>query len=145
MARSSGTFSQRMQAIGETIERRVVGLQAHVMDVVQRHIIAGTPVSPITSGHSGRARSNWWVTTGTPSPLEDLVGPFDPSGRMRMESNTSVLQSSQGVNVKFYLTNNLDYIGLLNAGSSQQAPANFVRLAILEGIAEIKEARLLSG
>lgn len=134
-----------MRAIGDTIERNVVSLQGHVMDVIQRHIIAGTPVSPITSGHSGRARNNWWLTVDAPASLEDYTGPFDPTGQLRMESNTAVLLSSQRVNVKFYLTNNLDYIGELNHGSSQQAPANFVRLAVLEGIAEIKEARLLSG
>lgn len=134
-----------MKAIGERIERNVVDLRGHVMDVIQQHIIAGTPVSPVSSGHSGRARGNWYISVDQPYTVADYDGPFDPTGSFRMESNTAVLLSTTNVKASFFLTNNLDYIDELNNGGSMQAPANFVRLSVMEGISEIKEARLLDG
>lgn len=142
---SSDTFTDRLQKLGDRIERNVADLKGHVMDVIQQHIIAGTPVSAASTGHSGRARSNWFISVNQPYEDAQYDGEFDPSGTQRMESNTAVILANPGINVQFYLNNNLDYIGWLNAGNSTQAPANFVRIALMYGIREIKEARIVSG
>jgi hypothetical protein len=144
MARPRGSdFLERMKLLGDAIEAGVEQLQAHAMDSVQTHIIEVTPVSPETSGHSGRARNNWIVTQNHPTSRADYLGPFEASGRTRIEENRMVIAANTRMR-PLHLTNNLDYIAGLNKGDSSQAPAGFIQTALLVGIRAVNKATLMS-
>lgn len=46
-------------------------------------------------------------------------------------------------NSSIHITNNLPYIGALNDGHSKQAPAGFVRTAVMEGLAAMRGVNIL--
>ena len=48
-----------------------------------------------------------------------------------------------GKNAEVHITNNLPYIGALNDGHSKQAPADFVRIAVMDGLATVRGAKIL--
>ncbi len=48
-------------------------------------------------------------------------------------------------NAEIHVTNNLSYIGALNDGHSKQAPADFVRLAVMDGLATVRGAKIIDG
>lgn len=141
-APDSRGFAQRMTELGQAIEAGVRQIQNDVADAVQQHIIEATPVSHLETGHSGRARNNWVATINTPWTQANYNGPFDPSGRSQAEINSSVIEgNTRGRPV--HISNNLNYIQLLNEGYSAQAPAGFVQSAMLVGMRVAKSASIL--
>ena len=81
----------------------------------------GTPVD------TGWARNNWLAAVATPpvGPIgsREDVPTFDPGA-------AAVLAYRSPAQGKVYISNNVPYIGRLNAGSSKKAPAGFVQRAI---------------
>ena len=66
----------------------------------------------------------------------------DPNGNATINRNNGKIalrQKRQTV----YISNNVAYIGRLNAGSSAQAPAGFVEEAVSTGVSAIQGARVL--
>lgn len=93
-----------------------------------------------TPKQTGWASNNWVPSVGTPN-LNTLPPHKRPGVTNRDSSIIDTSEVEQGLvdletyNTKkgnVYLTNNVDYIEVLNAGSSQQAPANFVGLSIVK-------------
>lgn len=82
------------------------------------------------------AQSNWVAATG--GPRQGTVGSkmavtFGPQ-------NLSLASIATGYRLRdgiIFITNNVPYIILLNAGSSLQAPAMFVEVAIAQAIEEV--------
>lgn len=143
MARPAGeNFRERMKLLAEAIEAGAHQLHNDATDAVQTHLIEGTPVSAADSGHSGRARNNWIVSINSPSTQVDYIGPFEASGRLRIEANRQVIQSNTRGRPA-HITNNLNYIQFLNDGGSAQAPANFVQIALMIGMRFVREANLM--
>lgn len=90
--------------------------------LIDQTLVAATPVD------TGRARSNWIVTLGVPSAASRL--PMSPTEALREgESVINGWRPGQSI----FITNNLNYISKLNAGSSAQAPAGFVERAVERG------------
>lgn len=92
---------------------------------------ARTPVD------TGYARGNWQVGVGFPA-----------TGETGLRSVTSMLASGAGklatyrnLRVPVFITNNVVYISKLDAGSSTQAPANFVNAALAAGVAKARGNR----
>ena len=86
---------------------------------VQAELVEATPVD------TGFAAANWQLTIGEPAD-----GTVDLSGSVADLAGYTIDQGS------VFSTNNASYIQRLNAGSSTQAPAGFVELAIAAGVAE---------
>lgn len=83
-----------------------------------------------TPKDTGWARSNWIASVGTPS--SDLYGDkssVEPSAGF---DSASVVFSWDPFKAPLYLTNNVPYIGVLNAGHSSQAEAEFIEHTIDE-------------
>lgn len=131
-----------MRELGQAIEAGTRQLTNDVADAVQQHVIEATPVSVMETGHAGRARNNWVVTINTPHQGAEYEGPFDWTGRARVETNKAVIDGNKRGR-PLYIANNLNYIGLLNDGYSSQAPAGFVQAAMLVGIRYAKSANIL--
>lgn len=93
----------------------------------------------------GRARSNWLATFDVPAtqtiePLADGVAATGPA----LDAIRAIVAGYNGdVHNSIQLTNSLPYIGDLNDGSSAQAPAGFIRIAVIEGVAAVRGARIV--
>lgn len=96
-------------------------------------LVYGTPVD------TSKALSNWQVTLN--APAAGSIGPYHPGehGSTYTASADAAFQAGKAVieakkpGQKLYISNNLPYIGVLNDGSSAQAPAGFVERAVLLG------------
>jgi hypothetical protein len=55
-----------------------------------------------------------------------------------LASGAGTLGNYRNPRVPVFITNNIHYIGKLDAGSSQKAPANFVNASLAAGVAEAK-------
>jgi len=90
---------------------------------IDRRLVQRTPVD------TGRARSNWQPSVGVPA--SGTLPPMDP-----LTIQIAAAEKFRTEGLPFfpilYITNNLDYIFRLNAGSSKQAPANFVEMTVAE-------------
>lgn len=84
--------------------------------------------TPVDTGH---AMSNWMPSIGTPftgiNGSKTNVSEGDYSNRL---ANLSSYQLKNG---DIFISNNVDYITLLNEGSSRQAPRAFVQIAMEVG------------
>ena len=96
---------------------------------IDRRLVLKTPVD------TGRARANWLASVGQPS--SEVSGREDPTGAAAISQAANEITRAQFFPV-IYLNNNLPYIGALNAGSSQQAPAGFVEASINEAVRAVK-------
>ena len=90
----------------------------------------------------GWATANWMITKG--EPFEGNSGSIPESERnSQLESQQAEQAKSEGDIVNYqiedgavFITNNVPYIGPLNAGTSTQAPAMFVEAAIDKAVAK---------
>lgn len=115
------------QQIESAYKKKVEGLLRQVTVKtaadIQSDLDAQTPVD------TGRARSNWLPSIGTPrsDTTENL------SGSTEIASNYKLGQ-------KIFITNNLPYIKRLNEGHSTQAPSGYVELTVQKRVNRLKEA-----
>lgn len=143
---SLGEFAHRIRLRGEQVEKGVNRIVRTVALVVDREVVLGTPVD------TGRARSNWIASLG--SGVTDVRDPYSPGNKLGIgeSSNAEGALSQAGEVISrrqpgtdVYISNNVDYIGLLNDGSSAQAPAGFVQSAIKRGVNVVVRAEVLRG
>lgn len=88
---------------------------------VYTNLVYTTPVD------TGRARSNWQASVGTPKGgTRGVQEPFSLIIEAKAEFEASRIQKFPVL----FIANNLPYIQRLNDGWSQQAPAGFVERAV---------------
>lgn len=108
-----GRIAGNVEATADTIKRKIA-LE------IYSELLATTPVD------TGRARAGWSLD----ARRGDNVPPIDESGYgYDVSMNVNPAMAPQGADI-IYLYNNVEYIGRLNAGSSTQAPREFVQIAI---------------
>ena len=100
--------------------------------VISQTVISATPVD------TGHARANWQV--GIDAPITEEIAEEDQSGGATIVRNAGTIRAATPQK-SIILSNNVPYIHKLNEGSSAQAPAQFVQLAILEAVAAVKRTR----
>lgn len=107
--------------------------------IVDQNVVLATPVD------TGRARSNWIVSVSSPETNE--IDPYQPGEQLGVgESGNAQSAINQALgqiavrknNQDIFIQNNVEYVKYLNEGSSKQAPANFVQLAIANAITTAK-------
>lgn len=138
---SMAEFARSAKRLSVRITKNVdAGWRATAL-VVDQTVVTATPVD------TGRARSNWRVDT---KPSTGQVEPYAPGEAGSTASANTAAAIAQGrqavqraVGDELYISNNLDYIGELNAGSSAQAPANFVEAAVDAGVQQVKKIKAL--
>lgn len=136
-------FSIRIRKLGSNVETNAVKLVRKVALSVDSTVVMGTPVD------TGRARSNWQVEIG--KPARGTVEAYAPGKEGSTGGQNAQIALALGAGViatykggeSIHLTNNLPYIGALNRGHSAQAPSGFVETAVLDGVAQVKGAKLL--
>lgn len=107
-----------------------IGKQVHkqVSEFIYKGIVERTPVL------TGRARFNWFPTTGAPATqaVEETANvsvtgtPMQPEEKARIKAVTSKLDALPLGSEKVYIANNLDYILKLENGSSPKSPPNMM-------------------
>lgn len=100
------------------------------------NLTAQTPVD------TGTARRNWITTVSQPSNEIKEGGSSTEAGALS-ETLSEVSAALSGYNLftsgPIWISNNLPYIGRLNDGTSQQAPAGFVDSEISKAERQIKQ------
>lgn len=136
-------FVRRFRLRANAVPKNANLLLRKVALIADQAVVTGTPVS------TGTARSNWLVSVS--QPRSDTIPPYSPGENQGIgESANANAAIAQGAAVigsvsggqSIIIANNIPYIGKLNAGSSQQAPANFVELAILEASRAVGNVRI---
>lgn len=138
-------FSRRIAQIGNGVAvetDKTVRMTALAAD---QAVVLGTPVD------KGRARSNWIVALGAPSRA--TVEPYaQGEGGSTGGANAQAALAQGQATIAGYsgllhgaisISNNLPYIGRLNAGSSAQAPAGFVEKAVQSAVRAVRRARVV--
>jgi hypothetical protein len=112
--------------------------------VVDQTLVTGTPVD------TGRARSNWQVSTSGPASGERSAFVPGTKGSTGAANIDAQLAYARGVILGYqsgsiWISNVLSYIGILNseATPSVQAPPGFVQIAVAAGVGAVKGARVL--
>lgn len=139
-------FSARMRRRGRQVEDGANKAKRQVALIADRELVLETPVD------TGRARSNWIVSLG--APVLDAREPYAPGEKLgkgeRRNAQAAIEQGTVRIALSkpgqdIYISNNVDYIGRLNDGSSAQAPSGFVQAAVTRAAAAVRGARVLDG
>jgi hypothetical protein len=115
------------QALAADIKQFVARAAGQVMGSVTRAVIDATPVD------TTHAKSNWVPSVGSPS--DGVQGSKESPDTGAQSSGFGQLAGYRLEQGDIFTTNNVDYIGNLDGGSSSQAPAGFVDGAVRDGIA----------
>ena len=105
---------------------------------------------------TGRARSNWVVSIGVPrtDAPKSAKGPRGGQGRrgVKTDATNEALEDGRATILGYklgkggiFISNNVPYIGRLDAGSSAQAPQGMTSAAIKAAQKQLGDARLLDG
>ena len=136
-------FSRRIKIRAENVPAQVNTIVRRAVLAIDQAIVLATPVD------TGRARSNWLVTLGVGA--SGTIDPYAPGSRLGVgEANNAagaLAQARTAVASRVpeqtvFITNNVDYISKLNAGSSPQAPPLFVQAGLAAGVAAVAGARI---
>lgn len=126
---------QAMKSKSDAVARLGAIACSSIAGAIHESVVRGTPVD------TGAARSNWIISLD--APFSDFIEPYAYGSHLGIgEQSNASAAISQGQTVLagvrsgsiIYIQNNTPYIGLLNDGSSRQAPALFVELGIHAGI-----------
>ncbi len=138
-------FANRMNRIAVQVEGNVEKAVKDCAETVTRTVIGATPAD------TGKAKSNWIAqldvsaSTERPAFLPGSHGSTaEANSQIAISQALDVIQRYKMVeNQSINITNNMPYIGALNDGHSKQAPADFVRIAVLSGLASVRNAKLI--
>lgn len=114
-------FRASLRAANGDIDEIVGKVTRRIGLDITRRVVLATPVD------EGRARGNWQVEVNSMPTGE--TGINDPSGAQAIGAAATAVSAAPDYST-INIANNVPYIGKLNDGSSQQAPANFVENAI---------------
>lgn len=139
-------FSKRIKHIATVVEGNSNKMMRRVVVTVASAVALRTPVD------TGRARGNWQTQIGV-APTAPAGGvPLGRKGSTGVAAAGHAIAAAQAAmdgykamhsGTPVFISNNLPYIGPLNAGSSTQAPAGFVQAAIDAGVRAVNKSRLL--
>jgi hypothetical protein len=119
----------QLAAINEQLDALVEDAVKAVTINATAKLIAATPVK------TGWARANWIPSVA--EPREDPAGSPDAvseSAQAQGLAEVAAYRITEGPAAPAYVTNAVPYISRLNAGSSAQAPAEFVQRAIDQAV-----------
>lgn len=138
-------FAKRIDRIAVRVEGNVERAVKDCAGAVLRSVVESTPVD------TSYARSNW-----TPELDRAFEGLFparvpgekgstaEETAAATIEAGTPTIEAFNiAANREIHITNNAPHILPLNDGHSKQAPAGFVRIAVMEGLATVRGAKIV--
>lgn len=135
----------RLDRIAVRVEGNVERAVKDCAQAVLRSVVEATPVD------TGTARSNWSPELDRafegllPARVPGTKGSTaDANAAATIEAGAPVIEAFDiRTTREIHITNNAGHIQSLNDGHSKQAPADFVRLAVLDGLATIRAAKIV--
>lgn len=118
-------------AIGRALTAHVETAAKALVLAITANLIKATPVN------TGWARANWVPSIGT--PYTATAGTEKSVSNADQQAGQASVLSYKLAGGLLYVSNNVPYIGILNYGSSKQAPAGFVELAIAQALQEVQQ------
>ena len=136
-------FAARLSLLARNVVDNSRGGLRRIVKAIHLELVVSTPVGgPPTSPndpHPGLARSNWQVLPGTGTAKTVLPEVGEGQALAEGQTRADVLD----VDGVATISNPVEYINLLNDGSSTQAPAGFAQKAINRGIRVARSVQLL--
>jgi hypothetical protein len=139
-------FAKRITKIASGVTLGAARLTRNAAIGVIQTVVRTTPVD------TGLARSNWVASIGSPDLSDRAIrSRTEVVSEARSKLSVTVIRDiiNRRDQVEIHIANGgplVPYLFWLNQGSSRQAPAGFVELALIEGAAgAIKRSRLLIG
>jgi hypothetical protein len=126
---SLNQFARNIRRRGQSVPAQVDRIVKKAAGAALQSVVSATPVD------TGRARGGWQVGAGIAPQGES--NRLDPGGGGTIGAGLSKVRSARPGQTVF-ISNNVDYIGFLNQGSSSQAPANFVGIAVRKAASVIR-------
>jgi hypothetical protein len=121
-------------------------VKANTLKTIKQAAIAADQVLVLkTPVDTGRARANWIVSIGSPAPGEITGYTKRNAGSIATEQGRIKALSYKLGKGGIYITNNVAYITLLDAGSSVQRPKGMTAAAIKAAQKVLGSAKLLDG
>lgn len=144
MSGNFSNFARRMRQRGQQVEEGVNRVVRTTALIADQNLVLSTPVD------TGRARSNWQVSIGTPvETTREAFAPGELGSTAGPNAQAAIAEGQQVINQRrsgetIFITNNLPYIQRLNDGYSAQAPAGFVQTAVQRAVEYVRtRARVL--
>lgn len=142
MSLSLSQFAQWIGGIGQNVDPLTTQIVKEMVHEMAPVLVKATPVD------TGRARSNWQgAVNNIPQGILYYPAPLAPSSASdgTAEGIQSINDAANAYKGRGYIAiaNNVPYIGVLNTGSSSQAPAGFVEDAVLAGIMSLNGKSIL--
>ena len=111
------------QEIKKNIEKRIAERARDIAVDIWEGLVEATPKQ------TGRAASSWRVNRN------ETDTSVTPEGDNTVVQGVTKLDTVKGREAdKYFISNHIPYIGVLNKGSSTQAPRNFVMREIIKNI-----------
>ena len=127
-------FAKNLGSLATRVARNADRTVRKAALAADQAVVTGTPVD------TGRARANWIAALNA---AEEATSDSTDASKALQQAASVIAGYDGDRDVEIHITNNLPYIQKLNEGSSAQAPAGFVRLAVKRGIEAVAGARLL--
>jgi hypothetical protein len=137
-------FARRIEERSRAVRKNAEKAVKRAALVADQVVVTKTPVD------TGRARTNWFASIG--SPLFKVVEPpesfatAEESGAFLdspMSQARAIIASYKLGSGDIYITNSVHYIRLLDKGSSAQAPTGMTASAIAAARRHLRSVRLL--
>lgn len=136
------TLQRQLKAFNKDVEKRVNVYKRKLAQTIALKLIMATPVDTST------ALSNWIVSLGqargrliTAHSVGTKGSTEAVSSSMAYSMANTVIQRAK-VGEIVYITNSVDYIQLLNFGSSPQAERYFIQHAVEDAVEQIKRVKI---
>ncbi len=126
-------FARRIQRRARQVETGTSDAVKMAALIINQAVVLETPVD------TGHARANWQV--GLVAPITKEIDAEDKEGGATIARNNTLIKAREK-RVDIILSNNVSYINELNEGSSSQAPAGFVQLAVLAAVGTLAKTRV---
>ena len=121
-----------MESIYKELQKEISDIRK---DLVVEVVTQESRMTPIDTGLSS---SNWFAARSVSSktfsaPGVGSAGPLTAQQRIKR----TVASFSDNLKAPIYVLNNVDYIEDLNTGTSNQAPAGFVDIALINALNKV--------
>jgi hypothetical protein len=144
MAKPFELLPSVLNELGGRIERNAGKAVQRAASSIHSRVVPDTPF------RTGNAASNWIVTRNAAfSGVAGIAGEANLAAKAAVVSAT-IAQGQIAINSfsisrdrSIHITNNVDYLYLLNAGRSNQAPAMFVERSVQAGAGVVRGVKLL--
>lgn len=144
-SRSGGEFARRFRIIAAAVRRNTVKTVKKAAIAADQAAVLATPVD------TGRLRGNWLVNIGSALTGETSFSKGkdgSTSGdvtRSTLEQAQATIKSYKLGRGAIFISNNVVYAPLVDAGSSAQAPQGMTARAILAAQRQLGSVKLLKG